>query len=65
MDRNFDRKACLCQGVPTLRQSYHDDYACPNGRVVVSDDDGMTFNMRVPVVMCTWVHMIVSCRVRH
>jgi hypothetical protein len=34
------------------RQSYHGGYAYLVDRVVVLDDDGMTFTTRVPVVRC-------------
>jgi hypothetical protein len=65
MDHKSYGNVRLYQGVLILRQSYHGDYAYPGGRVVVLDDDEMTFSIRVPAVRCAWVPVAASCCVRH
>jgi hypothetical protein len=58
-------KAHLYQGVLIPCQSYHGDYAYPCGRVAMSDSDRTAFSTQLLVVRCTWVPLVVSCRVRH
>jgi hypothetical protein len=58
-------KMHLYQGMLIPRQSYHNDYAYPSGRISMLDGDGMTSNTQVPAVRCTWVPMPVSCHARH
>jgi hypothetical protein len=50
----------LYQGVLIPCQSYHDDYVCPDGRVAMSDGDGMTFSTQVHDVKYAWVSVAVS-----
>jgi serine protease inhibitor ecotin len=35
------------------------------GSIALSDNDGMTYSTQVPVVRCTWAHVVVSYRVWH
>jgi serine protease inhibitor ecotin len=35
------------------------------GSIAMSDNDGMTYSTQVPVVRCTWAHVVVSYRVWH
>jgi hypothetical protein len=54
MDHISYGKAHLYHGVLVQCQSYHGNYACPRGRVVMSDGNGMTSNAQVPAVRCVW-----------
>jgi hypothetical protein len=42
------------EGVLIRRQSYHDDYACTLGRVVMSSGDVKDFYTRVPAARHAW-----------
>jgi hypothetical protein len=55
----------LYQGVFIPWQSYHGDYACPCGRVAMSDDDGMTSSTQVLDVRHVWVPVATSYRASH
>jgi hypothetical protein len=44
----------LTEGVLIRRQSYHDDYACTLGRVIMLGGDGTDFCTRVPTARCAW-----------
>jgi hypothetical protein len=51
---------CLYQGVLIPCQSYHDDYACPDGRVAMLDGDRMTFSTQVHAVKYACVSVVMS-----
>jgi hypothetical protein len=46
-------------------QSYHGDYACFYGGVVVSGGDGTDSSTQVPAVRHAWVTVATSYRTRH
>jgi hypothetical protein len=54
-----------CYSVLILCQSYHDDYVYPDGRVVVSDGDGMAFSTQVSAIRCMWVLVAMYCWVMY
>jgi hypothetical protein len=65
MDRITYGKPHLYQDVLIQCQSYYGDYACPYGRVAMSDGDGTTSSTQVPAVRCVWVPVAMSCHGRH
>jgi hypothetical protein len=38
---------------------------CPCGRVAISDSDGRASSTQVPIVMCMWVPVVMSCHAIH
>jgi hypothetical protein len=50
----YMEKPTLTEGVLIRRQSYHDDYACTLGRVIMLGGDGIDFCTRVPTARCAW-----------
>jgi hypothetical protein len=62
---NLRGEARFYQDMLIHHQSYHGDYACFYGGVVVSDSDGMNSSTRVPAVRYAWATVATSCHTRH
>jgi hypothetical protein len=65
MDWNPYGEDRFYQGELIWCQSYHGDYACSCGDVIMSGSDGMDSNTQVLIVRRAWAPVATSSRDRH